>query len=321
MSLSAVFLDHIRIRRESKSYIDSLYAVLTAAGLFEGPKYMLSGLTGMAFKFAVHERLLPMSVTAYGNWGDEHGPGVDNAGLLTISDGGRTRHPTFRRYQQEAVEATRHSLDRGIGVIYWIPEFGVIRGYDDEDRVFYAADGWSGEDQIVLYDNFGLNFTGFWYAEWVEERIHVPLETMALESMRLALDDWATPYKTLPNTDIGAGKLAYHYLAQALRSGDYDADGARYIIDSYLYSRGEIRRYLSDLALLWPQLSDAAGLYERIGESFEGWGLDDVPALVRAIEKAEAFEENAMAIMGSISLAYPDPKRAILPRWGKHTSR
>lgn len=60
------------MKRESKSYTDSLHAVLTHAELFRGPKYALSGYTGMAFKLSIHERLLPMSVTAYGQWGDSH---------------------------------------------------------------------------------------------------------------------------------------------------------------------------------------------------------------------------------------------------------
>lgn len=163
--MSGVYLDSIQMKRESKSYTDSLHAVLTAAHLFSGPKYRLSGLSGMAFKFSVHERLLPLSVSAYGQWGIEHGPAVDNLGLFTIWDGGRTRHPTFRYYQNDAVRWVKDSLDRGIGVIYWVPEFGVIHGYDDEDRVFYLQDGLSEESQVMLYDNFGLNFTPFWYCQ------------------------------------------------------------------------------------------------------------------------------------------------------------
>lgn len=319
--MASVYLDQVRMRRESKSYIDSLHAVLTAAGLFDGPKYLLSGLTGMAFKFTVHERLLPLSVSAYGNWVDEHGAAVDNVGLLTDRDAVRTRYATFRHYQRDAIEWTKRSLDRGIGVIYWIPEFGVIRGYDDEDGVFFVQDGTSGEDQIVLYDNLGLNFTGFWYGEAVADAIEVPLETMALESVRLALDDWTTPHKTLPNTDIGSGRLAYTFMTRALLKGDYDASGARYIIQSYVYARNEIRQYLNDISHLWPELYEAWELYAAIGESFKGWEEADVSALVRAFETAAVLEQRAMEQFLRLSARLSDPKRAVLPRWGKSTPR
>lgn len=319
--MASVYLDQVRMRRESKSYIDSLHAILTSAGLFDGPKYLLSGLTGMAFKFTVHERLLPLSVSAYGNWVDEHGAAVDNVGLLSDRDAVRTRYPTFRYYQQDAIAWTRRSLDRGIGVIYWIPEFGVIRGYDDEDCVFFVQDGTTGEDQIVLYDNLGLNFTGFWYAEAVADTIEVPLEIMALESIRLALNDWTTPHNTLPNTDIGSGRLAYTFMIWALLKGDYDASGARYIIQSYVYARNEIRQYLDDISHLWPELYDVSVLYAAIGESFEGWEQADVPALVRAFETAAALEERAMEQFYQLSARLPDPRRVVVPRWGKSTPR
>jgi len=225
---ASVLLDNLVMERESKSYTDSLYAVLTAAGLFNGPKYMLSGLSGMAFKFTVHERLLPMSVTAYGQWGDEHQPAVTNLGLYAEWDAGRTRHPTYRYYQKEAIAGVKSSLDRGIGSIYWLPEFGVIHGYDDGDGVFFVQDGHSAESRVVLYDNFGLNFTGFWYVQIFDEKVDVPIRDMILESLRMAIDDWETPHKTLPKRDIASGRLAYRYLIRGLENADYDEDGAVY---------------------------------------------------------------------------------------------
>ncbi|CAM3900557.1 hypothetical protein COLU111180_13315 [Cohnella lubricantis] len=319
--MSGVYLKDIRMKRESKSFADSLHAVLTAAGMFEGPKYMLSGLTGMAFKFSVHERLLPLSVSAYGNWGDEHSPGVDNIGVLTIWDGGRSRHPTFRFYQQDAIRWVKRSLDEGVGVIYWLPEFGVIHGYDDEDRIFYIQDGYSSDDRIVLYDNFGLNFTEFWYARTFGGAVRVPLETMVLESVRLALHDWDTPYRTLPNTDIGSGRLAYSYLTQALRSGDYDEGGARYILSSFVYARDEIRRYLAEVAHLWPQLAEAGSRYGELAGLFDGWSLENAQGLIGALEQAAALEERAMELFRELSRQYPDPRRDTVPRWGISSAR
>jgi len=61
-------LQSIHFQRESKSFVDCLYAVVTAAKFWEGPKYRLSGMTGMAFKFSVHQNLHRISVTAYGQY-------------------------------------------------------------------------------------------------------------------------------------------------------------------------------------------------------------------------------------------------------------
>lgn len=324
-------LEHLRMKRETKSYIDSLYAILTAAHLFEGPKYRLSGLSGMAFKFTVHERLLPLSVTAYGQWIDEHKPAVDNLGLFTVMDAGRTRHPTFRHYQQDAVQWVKESLDQGIGVIYWIPEFGVIDGYDDDDRVFFVQDGWSEEPHIILYDNFGINFTEFWYCQVFGEKADIPYETMLLESLRLAIADWETPYKTLPNKDIGSGKLAYEFLIRALNNGNYDEAGAVYILDSYFHSRKEISMYLREACDIWPKLKEASVCYDRIVAGIsnmescivvtgEGRKINrgQCHILIESLSEAQSLEDQAIELFRVISHAYPDPKRSTIPRWGTH---
>ncbi|MGM0881777.1 MAG: hypothetical protein ACQEXQ_12185 [Bacillota bacterium] len=332
--MPGVQLKHISMKRESKSFTDSLYAILTAANLFHGPKYMLSGLTGMAFKFTVHERLLHLSVSAYGQWGAEHHPAIDNLGLFTVSDGGRTRHPTFRYYQQDAVRWVKDSLDAGFGVIYWIPEFGVIHGYDDEDRVFFVQDGWSAESQIVLYDNFGINFTPFWYCQVFGGKVEVPREAMILESLRLAIHDWDTPYKTLPNTDIASGKLAYAFLIHALQKGEYDESGAVYILESYLYSRNEIRSYLHDVQGIWSELDESYKLYDKLAElisdikecihEFEGVrhiNRARIDLLIERLTAGELLEDQAVDLFRRIAGQYPDLKRSTVPRWGAHTPK
>ncbi|GFN30822.1 hypothetical protein [Paenibacillus xylaniclasticus] len=320
--MASVYLHEINMTRESKSFTDALHAILTAAGLFEGPKYMLSGLTGMAFKFAVHEQLLPMSVTAYGGWGTEHRPGVDNLGIWTVDDGGRTRHPTFRYYQQDAVRWMKRFLDQGIGLIYWIPEFGVIRGYDDDDGVFYVQNGWSEDDEIVLYDNMGINYTPFWHVQAFGERVEVPFDEQVLESVRLAIHDWDTPFKLLPSQDIASGKLAYTFLRQGLESGRFDESGARYIIDSFCYSRLEIKQYLADVRTLWPELEQAYSIYAELADNVSDLSLDSgVDQLVNRIRIAEDMEDRAVHQFRQLSDRYPDQKRTLVPRWGSTSAR
>lgn len=78
-------------------------------------------------------------------------------------------------------------------------------------------------------------------------QVEIPLKDAVLESLRLALYDWETPYKTWPDKEIASGRLAYPYLIQALKLGDFDSSGAAYILDSYGYARREIRDYLQEV--------------------------------------------------------------------------
>ncbi|MGG3741941.1 hypothetical protein [Paenibacillus chibensis] len=332
--MSGVILHDLVVQRESKSFTDSLYAILTAAGLFEGPKYMLSALSGMAFIFTVHERLLPLSVTAYGQWVTVHKRAADSLGIYTVTDGGRTRHPTFAYYQQDAVQWIKASLDRGLGVIYWIPEFGVIHGYDDEDRIFYVQDGNSKENRMVLYDNLGLNFTPFWYAQIFGDKVEIPASDRLLESLRMAIDDWNAPYPVPPDCSIASGRNAYSYLTRALRQQDFDASGAVYILESYQQSRQEMMYFLQDAILLFPELKEAFILYEHIVGLCKSPDMMDcldvknrairlsgIPSLILAMEEAESLEEKAVNVFRGIAGNYPDLKRSTIPRWGLHMAR
>lgn len=331
--LKSQYLSHLTMVRESKSFTDCLYAVLTGCGHFQGPKYMLSGLTAMAFKFAVHQRLEPLSVTAYGQWGVEHWPAVDNLGVFTVTDGGYVRHPTFPSYQKDAVQAVKESLNQGKGVIYWLPEFAVIRGYDDGDGVFYLMDG-SAEDQILLYDNFGLNVTPFWNIQLFGDKVVVPEKDMILESVRMAVSDWETPYKTLPSKDIASGRLAYDYLMNGLRGGIFDENGAVYILESYAYSRKEIRDYLRQAKGIWPELHPAFMLYNQLAGMLETLpemliqtshgkqvNRSAIFLLLDMLHQAQSIEDQAMMVFREMSRSYPDRKRSTLPRWGAHTVR
>ncbi|MDT0121014.1 hypothetical protein Q9R46_00050 [Paenibacillus sp. RRE4] len=327
-------LEHLVMTRESKSFVDSLHAILRHTGQFQGEKYMLAGYTGMAFKLSVHKRLLPMSVTAYGQWGVAHQGGIDNLGLFTIYDGGRSRHPTFAYYQQDAVNWVRRSLDEGKGVIYWMPEFGVIYGYDDADRVFYVQDGWSKEPHILLYDNFGLNFTGFWYCQIFGDQVQLTEQEMVLESLRLAMEDWDIPYRLLPDQNIASGRLAYDVWIEALRSGDYDGAGAAYLLDSYCQSRTEIQMYLHDVRGLWTELDLALTCYTQIAERIQQMrallvreenGLvlreDTNEQLAQWLGQAKLLEEQAVDSFRNISAQYADRKGSTVPRWGTHSAR
>ncbi|GBF78539.1 hypothetical protein PA598K_07207 [Paenibacillus sp. 598K] len=327
----------LRMCRASKSFTDAVYAILTAAGRWDAPLWMLSGLSGMAFKLAVHRQLLSMSVTAYGTWGNEHFSALDNLGFYTASDGGRTRHATFPVYQQAAIPWIRDSLDQGMGVVYWVPEFGVIHGYDDEDRVFYVQDGRTAESRVVLYDNLGLNETPFWDVEVIGDRVSIPLREQALGSLRQAWIDWNTPYKLLPDRSIASGRAAYGHLIEALKSGGYDGWGACYILRSYEVSRTEIRDYLRELSGgCLPGLQEAAALYAElsgviaaslpaalphVAESRSSRDSAPVAELTQALAVASGLEERAMAELRLVTERYPDPLAGVLPRWGAHTPR
>ncbi|CAG7647482.1 hypothetical protein ACFQI7_20240 [Paenibacillus allorhizosphaerae] len=309
--------------RESKTFVDCLHAVLVAAGLSNEPKYMLSGKTGMAFKFCVHKELLPLSVTAYGEWIEEHQPAAENIGIASAIYCGHTRHHTFPLYREAFIREMKASIERGVGVIFWEPEFCVIHGYDDDDEVFFYSDGRSHEEKIKLYDNFGLNFTPYWYAHLILGQVERDPLDVVLQSLRTAVREWETPYKTPPNIDIGSGQLAYRYWIAALEKGGFHPFGASYILSSAAYSRRELHAYFREIAPLIPGLTDVIPLYNELDALYQD-GLtrhsNNAFKLAAMLKEAAAMEERTVQCIRAIIDGYPAADRP-MPRWGSAPPR
>lgn len=181
---------------------------------------------------------------------------------------------------------------------------------------------------------FGINGTTFWYVQWFGDRVRIDMPDMVLESLRMAVRDWETPHKTLPDTAIASGKLAYAYLTDGLERGDYDERGAVYILRAYAHARKEIAAYLRDVGDALPGLKEVAALYDELARTnaaiedcmeecagFARVRRSDIGKLCGLLREAERLEEKAVEQFRAISARHPDRKRSIVPRWGVHSPR
>jgi hypothetical protein len=327
-------IQNIHFRRESKSFVDCLHAIVTAAGIWKGPKYRLSGMTGMVFKFSVHQKLHPMSVTAYGGWVAEHFPAVNNIGIASTIEAGHTRHPTFPLYKAAAIQSIKQSIDDGVGAIFWEPEFCIIHGYDDDDQVFYYLDGTKSEMKVMLYQNFGLNITPYWYFHILHGNVNLEITDIYLNSFILAVNEWETPFKSLPDKNIASGKMAYQYLIDAISSGEYDAHGGAYILTSAIQSKKEVVEYISEVEQIYPEIRSTLNHYRRTSEIFSEIGiiiekrtisslveLSQVPRLLGKISDAADSEEKAIQALQIFLAKHKDNVRLAIPRWGSSSPR
>ncbi|MFD2444868.1 hypothetical protein ACFSO7_12935 [Bacillus sp. CGMCC 1.16607] len=262
-------LQNIQIEKDSNSYINCLHAVLSNCGLFEGPKYLLSGMTGMAFKFTIEKGISPRSVHAYGPWVRDNWKAVDNLGIYNSAQADRCRHRTFPLIQQKAIENIKMSIDKGIGVLYWCPPFGVIHGYDDEQRIFYYLEGddffqrggiATREEKICLFDNICLNPSLIWFYQTFDEKIKKELKDIYLDSLNDAMVVWNQP----PNSHSASGQSAYPYLINELETNEFHLEGAAYTLDTYATSKFEIYQYMNEVKVLYPELSQSSELFSVV---------------------------------------------------------
>lgn len=261
---------NLTIDRDSTSYINSLYSVLVGSQLFQGPKYMLSGMTGMAFKFTVVEGISPVSVNSYGPWAKENWTAVNNLGIYNETKADRCRHRTFPLMQKNAIKDIKESIDKGLGVIYWIPHFGVIYGYDDEQKIFYYMEGEDYyhkgnqsllEGKIVTYDNILLNQSLIWFYQTFDEKKVKKIKDIYKDSFILALFDWKKGNKSGKSA---SGLAAYDFMINEMKSENINAQGAAYVLDTYTTSKFEIFQYINEVKREIPELEKASGLYSTV---------------------------------------------------------
>ncbi|MHC0039516.1 hypothetical protein [Pseudoneobacillus sp. C159] len=308
-------LTDIKIENDSLSYINCLHAILTAADLFEGPKFLLSGMTGMCFKFSVVKGISPISIHSYGPWARDHWTAVNYLGIYNSANADRWRHRTFPLLQKKAIEKTIASIDKGIAVLYWGPPFSVIYGYDLEERIFYyqESDDFFRKGRkshllgnICLFDNFGINRTEFWFYQTFGEKIEKPTKAILLDSLKSASIDWNK--QASGNTAFGKG--AYSLLIDTLESGDFHPMGAAFTLDSYATSKADIFLFIEEVTKVFPQLAIARDQFLNINEIFQDikkvvgfvnkystLAYDDRAPLIELLKEAWRFEETAMCEM------------------------
>ncbi|MGV3465356.1 MAG: hypothetical protein ACO1OT_08700 [Heyndrickxia sp.] len=291
----------IQIKKQSRSYLNSLHAILTAANLFEGPIYMLSGMTGMSFKFTVLKNLPPRSVNSYGAWVNENWTAVNRIGIYNEAGADRLRHRTFPLIQKHAIQHIIESIDRGIAVLYWIPEFGVIQGYDLEEKVlfyqkaggFYESKQMYGTNQeVLLFDNVCKNFSSIWFYQVFGEKVDKDRKEIYIDSLKSAVHDWITEYKS---EHAASGRKAYETIIHAMEEQDYDKRGADYILRTYRQSKLEIYQYLNVVAEEFSFLEPVVSMYKDIHEIFKKMSMKE--SQIKWWKEAMELENSAMRMI------------------------
>jgi len=101
----------------------------------------LYGISGHAFVLNIHEELCPSGPTAWNmSVLDKMLP---NAGLFTNGVLAWFNHPDLKEKQLEAWNFVRSCIDAGVPVVGWcldIPEYYIIKGYDDEGYIFEGVE-------------------------------------------------------------------------------------------------------------------------------------------------------------------------------------
>ena len=267
-------IENIQLGPTWTSYIGSMYGVLTASGLWKEDIWKLSGMSGMAFHFIIHQKTCPSSVTVY-DWIEEHYQMMDRIGVDSdvVSYWMDPKLNLYRKTQERAIERIKESLDRDMAVTIWAPtpilEFGIIKGYDDSEKVFFVEDCTGQGTEHLLYHNLGLSEVACLFYQIVYSRIPIDEDRIIRSSLAYGVKEWKREQSL--NPDYAKGKKAYDTLMNALESKEYDYFGLSYILAVYEDSKACLSKYMKwivEETKYITGLEETSSLFNRISILF-----------------------------------------------------
>lgn len=150
----------------------------------------------------------------------------------------------------EALELIHRSLDRGLPVVAWdlfIPEFGIIYGYDDEKRELFPSE--CGREDPVPYEHLGRGFLEDLFVMGIEASAPAPLRSRLRSALEGIVRHYRGQEPASPRTVVGLA--AYDAWIEALRGGEVEPNGNAYNAAVVQDCRRLAADFLGELAAGW----------------------------------------------------------------------
>lgn len=219
----------------------------------------------------------------------------------------------------EALELIHRSIDKGYPALSWdlfIPEFGLIYGYDDDARELRAGDN-CGHDQNIPYDALGRGLLEELFVLVLDE----PVETDRRTMLQGALDTALAHYRgEEPGGPLCAhGLAAYDAWRDAFQRGGVEPNGNAYTIAVAQDARRHAALFWQEVADTWtdavfdavrPACREASALYGQIAEEyavlarlfpFPSGGDPNHPEqrehAIRQIDRLRSLEQQAVSLL------------------------
>ncbi|WP_460319628.1 hypothetical protein [Paenibacillus sp. YSY-4.3] len=278
------------------------------------------GLTDHAFRINIHPNdVSPAGPTMFSPT-ELLEAGLSNLGFTCDQLHGFST-PAPPEKLEQAVKFAQETIDRGIPAIGWslfIPEFGVIYGYDDDKQELYCKDpSYEGPLAYAKLNELPLNFV---FMLRVQESIPVDLK----HAWKMALDRivlFAREQAPTLSKEYRHGLAGYDAWIQAFRNRTVNPFGNAYNAEVVGDAREFAAEFLRSLSAKWQGnnsldnrvrklAEEAAAHYEKAAEAFiafrqlfphphGGEPNDPVNAeeAIRLLEQAKASETSGVTVL------------------------
>lgn len=189
----------------------------------------------------------------------------------------------------DALELIHQSIDQGVPVLSWdlfLPEFGIIYGYDDEKRMVMAADNCE-NDQWIPFDHLGRGLIQELFVLAIDPRTGEEAQPNLKSALEMILDHYHGKEAREPRCVNGLD--AYDAWCAAFRAGTIEPNGNSY-----------------NLAVVYDARRYAAAFLEELADTPDGLlqGLDEARTLSR---KAAASARATADRLEQLCAMFPFP--------------
>mgnify|MGYP001362355374 CR=1 FL=1 len=227
--------------------IGSMYSILQYTERKDLSLVEVAGYTANAFRIIIdRERVNVAGYSAY-EWPLHHKEQFANLGFRTRYEGGPTEIPPTPEELERALEMVQESLDRGVPVLAWdlfVPEFGVIYGYDDASRTLRCRD--ITKDGELPYEKLGRGQVHELYAMAITGHDPVSKRDMLKGALELAVRHAHSQGYKRENSQFRNGLAGYDAWIEAMSCRNVDVYGnalhALYVYDQRLFATEFLKR-------------------------------------------------------------------------------
>ncbi len=275
--------------------------------MFDFDNVLSEGMRNLGFEVKVVQQHTQMAPGPNANQADPS--------LLTAAAREKRRLPEVL---PEALSLIHDAIDRGHAVLSWdlfIPEFGLIYGYDTETRQFQAGDN-CGHDKPIAYDHLGRGLVEELFVLAIDKQLDIDQKTMLANALRTILHHYR---QETSGPACAHGLAAYDAWREAYLQKGIEPNGNAYTTAVVGDARRHASLFWKEIAETWtdaqfdkirPLVKDAGELYTQIADEYATLAHrfpfptggnpndpDESREAVQVLDRIKKLEEQAVAVL------------------------
>jgi hypothetical protein len=250
MTTTEINIDHLTWT----SAAQAMWSAVKLAGKADLDLYEVMGFTGHAFRININ----PHDVCEAGPtdylWEKFFSLGLNNLGFHTSYVRSANMTPPTPDELTRGLKLVQKSIDRGIPAITWdlfVPDFGVLYGYNDEKQELHGKD--PTQDGTLPYEKLGRGQVGEMFVMILEEEIPVTPLSMIRGALEIAIDHAHRREHERDKPRYQNGLAGYDAWIEAFENGHVREIGNSYNLAIVCDAREHAAKFLHEMANRWEQ--------------------------------------------------------------------